>query len=45
MGLGDAKLLKNWSRWIEKVKKYAKGFENDGMRKVVFNCGCLEEGS
>jgi hypothetical protein len=35
MRLGDVKLTKYWSGWIEKAEKYAKRFENDGMRKVI----------
>ncbi len=35
MRLGDVKSTKYGSGWIEKVEKYAKRFENNGMRKVV----------
>jgi len=33
--LGDVKSMKYGSRWVGRVEKYAKQFENDGMRKVV----------
>jgi hypothetical protein len=35
VGLGDVKLMKYRSRWIEKVEKYPKRFKNDGTRKVL----------
>ena len=35
VGLGDVKSMKYGSRWVGRVKKYAKRLENDGMRKVV----------
>ncbi len=44
VGLGDIKLMKNWSRWIEKGEKYTKQFENNGMRKVVIGLRMLGRG-
>ncbi len=44
VGLGDVKLMKYRSKWIEKVEKNAKQFTNDGMTKVIIALRMLGRG-